>query len=166
MNNAAQRYFLWIVVLVGLLMSMHSTPAHAQYRSLGIGGMFGSPTGISLKQWFSRKTAYDAGVAWSLSKDPGVHLHGDFLIHRSDFDGMEEGRSYVYYGVGGRIKAAQDDPRAGVRIPIGFTFINPEEPIDTFIEIVPILDILPRTRFAMNVSVGGRFYLSGNRSRF
>ncbi|MEM8485892.1 MAG: hypothetical protein AAF564_10110 [Bacteroidota bacterium] len=166
MNNEAQRYFFWIVVVGGLIFSLNATPAQAQYRSLGVGGMFGSPTGISLKKWFSRKTAYDAGVAWSLSKDPGIHLHSDLLIHRSDFDGMEEGRSYVYYGIGGRIKAAQDDPRAGVRIPIGFTFINPEEPIDTFIEIVPVLDILPRTRFAMNVSIGGRFYLAGNRSRY
>lgn len=87
-------------------------------------------------------------------------------MHRSDFDGMEEGGSYVYYGIGGRIKAAKDDPRAGVRFPIGFTFINSNEPIDTFVEIVPILDVLPRTRFAMNFSVGGRFYIRGNRNRY
>ena len=166
MNNTVQRYFFSIVVVGSLFLSFNGTPAIAQYRSLGIGGMFGSPTGISLKKWFSRKTAYDGGAAWSLSKNPGIHLHSDFLIHRSDFDGMEEGRSYVYYGVGGRIKAARDDPRAGIRLPIGFTFINPEEPIDTFIEVVPVLDILPRTRFAMNVSVGGRFYLGGKRKRY
>ncbi|MFK7848373.1 MAG: hypothetical protein AB8G77_24000 [Rhodothermales bacterium] len=139
---------------------------NAQYRSIGIGGMFGSPTGVSVKKWMSKKVGIDFGAAWSLSKNPGAHLHGDLLMHRSDFDGMEEGGSYVYYGIGGRIKAAKDDPRAGVRFPIGFTFINSNEPIDTFVEIVPILDVLPRTRFAMNFSVGGRFYIRGNRNRY
>ena len=162
MNKQSLLFFLLIV----LYISFFSSPAVAQYRSFGIGGMIGSPTGISVKKWLSRRSAYDLGIAWSLSKNPGMHLHGDFLVHRSDFDGTEAGRSYVYYGLGGRLKAAADDPRAGARFPLGFTFIDTREPFDTFIEIVPVLDILPRTRLALNVSVGGRLYLSGRSGRY
>lgn len=149
-----------------LLMLCSAMPAAGQFRTLGVGGMIGSPTGFSIKQWTSRKSAIVLGAAWSMSRNPGIHLHGDILRHRSDFDGMQAGQSYVYYGVGGRLKAAIDDPRAGIRFPLGFTFIDQDEPIDAFVEIVPIMDILPESRFAMNVSVGGRFYLSGNRRRF
>ena len=163
MNRIHRSLFFLIVVLI---WSTSGIETKAQYRSLGIGGMFGSPTGITIKKWMSRKSAFDLGLAWSLSRDPGVHLHGDILYHTSDFDGMEEGVSYVYLGLGGRIKAAPDDPRAGVRIPIGVTYINGDEPIDAFFELVPVVDMLPRTRLALNVSVGGRIYLSGNRSRY
>ena len=79
---------------------------------------------------------------------------------------MQDGQSYVYYGLGGRLKAVEADPRAGVRLPLGITYINPQEPIDVFFEIVPILDILPETRLAMNIGLGGRFYLRGRSTRY
>ena len=157
------KLFFLLFLLIGIV---DASPAIAQYRSLGIGGMIGSPTGISLKKWVSRRAAYDLGAAWSIGSNPGLHLHADYLLHRSDLEGLEQGRSYMYYGIGGRLKVVEADPRAGARFPIGITYINPEEPFDVFLEIVPIFDILPSTRFAMNISLGGRFYLSGNRNRF
>ncbi len=159
-----RRSFQFLIIV--LVWAAIGVSANAQYRSLGIGGMFGSPTGISIKQWMSKRSAFDLGAAWSLSRNPGVHFHGDLLYHTSAVDGMEDGVSYVYLGIGGRMKAAPDDPRAGARFPLGVTYINPNEPVDAFFEIVPIMDILPRPRFAMNVSVGGRIYLSGNKSRY
>ena len=166
MPTCYEQTYLDILFLIVQLGGFYSLPAGAQYRSLGIGGMIGSPTGITIKKWTSRKTAFDIGVAWSLSRNPGIHLHSDYLSHRSDLEGMEEGRSYAYYGIGGRLKAVADDPRAGARFPLGVTYIDAREPFDAFIEVVPILDILPSTRFALNVSLGGRFYLSGNRKRY
>ena len=154
--------FLWMA----LGWCAIATPASGQYKSLGIGGMFGSPTALSVKQWITRTSAFDLGAGWSLSRNPGIHLHGDLLFHRDDVEGLERGTSYVYVGIGTRIKAAFDDPRAGIRFPLGFTFINQEEPMDAFIELVPIMDVLPRPKFAMNVSVGGRFYIAGNRRRY
>ncbi len=161
MNQSNQLYFLLF-----MLLGIYSMPAAAQYRSLGIGGMIGSPTGISLKKWVSRRAAYDFGAAWSIGKNPGAHLHADYLLHRSDLEGLESGRSFAYYGIGGRLKLVDADPRAGARFPLGITYLNPEEPFDVFLEIVPIFDILPSTRFAMNISLGGRIYLSGNRNRY
>ncbi len=154
--------FLLFVFFTGMFV----LPASAQFRSLGIGGMIGSPTGISIKKWMSRRTAYDLGAAWSITKHPGLHLHADYLIHRADMEGMEDGKSYAYFGIGGRLKAVESDPRAGARFPLGITYIDPREPFDAFLEIVPILDVLPETRFAMNLSLGGRLYLGGNRNRY
>ena len=155
-------FFLIVVAIAG----WRALPAEAQYRSLGIGGMIGSPTGISLKKWVSRKNAYDLGAAWSITKNPGLHLHADYLIHRADLEGMEDGRSYAYYGIGGRLKVVEDDPRAGVRFPFGITYLDPREPFDAFFEIAPVFDVLPATRFSLNLSLGGRLYLGGNRNRY
>lgn len=162
MKRQTVQFFLIVVVLAG----GHSLSAKAQFRSLGIGGMIGSPTGISLKKWVSRRNAYDLGAAWSITKNPGFHLHADYLMHRADLEGMEDGRSYAYYGIGGRLKAVEDDPRVGARFPLGITYMDPREPFDAFFEIVPVFDILPATRFSLNLSLGGRLYLGGNRNRY
>ena len=162
MKRQAIQFFLLSVLLLGAT----AWPVKAQYTSLGIGGMIGSPTGITLKKWISGRNACDLGAAWSITRHPGLHVHGDFLMHRADLDGMEAGRSYAYYGIGGRLKAVADDPRVGARFPIGITYIDPREPFDAFFEIVPVLDILPETRFALNLSLGGRIYLRGGGERY
>lgn len=133
-------------------------PAAAQTGAFGIGVMLGSPTGISAKKWLSRRTAIDGGAAWSLGKNPGLHLHADYLVHRSDLEGLVDGRSYAYYGIGGRIKLENEDPLLGVRIPLGVTYLFPDAPFDAFFEVVPVFDVMPRTRFDLNLSIGMRFY--------
>lgn len=145
---------------VVLLCSVLPMPAAAQTGAFGIGVMLGSPTGISAKKWLSRRTAIDGGAAWSLGKNPGLHLHADYLVHRSDLEGLVDGRSYAYYGIGGRVKLENEDPLLGVRIPLGVTYLFPDAPFDAFFEVVPVFDVMPRTRFDLNLSVGMRFYFN------
>jgi len=150
----AKRRFFY-VVLLQLFMVL---PVAAQSGAFGIGVMLGSPTGISAKKWLSRRTAFDAGAAWFLEDDPLLHLHADYLFHRSDLDGLVEGRSYAYYGIGGRIKLENEDPLFGVRIPFGVTYLFPDAPFDAFFELVPVFDLIPRTQIDLNASIGVRFY--------
>ena len=120
--------------------------------------MIGGPSGLSMKKWTSNSTAIDAGAAWSIGKDPGVQVHADFLLHRSDFEGLIEDRSFAYYGVGGRVKWGEEDSRIGVRIPLGVAYHFPDAPLDTFMEVVPVFDILPESKLVLNLSIGMRFY--------
>ena len=75
----------------------------------------------------------------------------------------------VYYGAGGRIKLKDDDnskersnsdTRVGIRIPIGVTYIFENKPLDLFIEVVPILDVVPETDLRLNAALGIRYYFN------
>ena len=103
-------------------------------------------------------TAVDGGAAWSLGPNPGIQVHADYLFHRSDFEGLQENRSFAYYGVGGRVKLEDEDTRLGVRIPMGVSYHFPDAPLDAFFEVVPVFDVVPETRLVLNLGIGIRFF--------
>lgn len=150
---------MYIVGFGLLIIGLLAQPASAQRRgAFGIGAMIGGPSGLSMKKWVSTVTAIDGGAAWSIGSDPGIQLHADYLFHRSDFEGLIENRSFAYYGVGGRMKWGEEDARLGVRIPFGVAYHFPDAPLDAFIEVVPVFDVLPETQLVLNLSIGMRFY--------
>jgi hypothetical protein len=123
----------------------------------GIGVILGEPTGISLKFWNGRTIAIDAALAWSFKQEDRFHLHMDWLFHNFNLLKVEEGKLPIYLGIGGRVKFT-DETRVGVRFPVGVCFIPQDIPIDVFLEIVPILDLAPETRFDINASIGIRYF--------
>lgn len=153
-------------VVVGVLLAM-ATGAWAD-DGFGVGIIVGEPTGISVKKWIGKDRAIDAAAAWSFSENDSFQFHADYLIHNFGLlhTGSVGGRLPVYYGIGGRIKlennngSGRNDHNAliGVRIPVGISYMFPKNPVDLFFEIVPILDVAPDTRFALNAAIGARFY--------
>jgi hypothetical protein len=145
-----------------------STPAAGVARTgtsgggdggFGVGVILGEPTGLSLKCWVTEKTAIDGGVAYSFKDTTSFHFHSDFLWHNFDLLPVTHGRLAVYYGVGGRVKFERNtDTRAGVRGPIGLAYMFEQAPVDIFVEIAPILDVTPSTKFGINGGVGVRYY--------
>jgi hypothetical protein len=69
----------------------------------------------------------------------------------------EKGRLPWYYGIGGRVVTG-DKAVLGVRIPLGLVYELASDPIDLFVEIVPVLDVAPSTGFRLNGAIGGRFW--------
>ena len=153
---------LLIFVVLGLVFASSTAQqvAAQQRDALGIGLMIGSPAGFSFKKWTAHTRAIDGGAAWAIGKNPGVHLHADYLYHRSDLEGLQENRSYAYYGLGARLKLEEEDARLGVRIVTGVTYLFPDAPLDAFFDVVPVFDVVPETRLVLNISIGVRFYLS------
>lgn len=141
-----------------LLITLQPVNIQAQANTnteanFGIGIMFGEPTGVSIKNWFSERTAIDVGAAWSLSdRNEAIHLHSNLLLH----NWFKENLAF-YYGVGARVIFA-DDPEAGVRIPFGLNYVFPNASFDLFVEAAPILNLTPSTGFAGNGAFGLRFY--------
>ena len=87
------------LILVSIVV-LFSLSMFAQDKGLGLGLIFGEPTGLSAKIWTSERTALDAAVAWSFS-DPGwFHIQADFLIHNYDIISVSQGKLPLYYGVG------------------------------------------------------------------
>ena len=130
-----------------------------QKNKFGLGIMVGEPTGISAKVWTNNTIAFDAAAALSLSGNHGaLLLHADFLKHKYQLVKVEKGNLPFYYGLGAKIVMA-NDPGIGIRIPLGISYIfNEEIPLDIFLEIVPVLNLIPSTNFNVDGAIGVRYY--------
>jgi hypothetical protein len=131
----------------------------AQNKGFGAGIILGEPTGLSGKYWVSPTNAVDAGVAWAFTKKGFFHLHGDYLWHFVDAIESTE-RFVLYAGVGGRLGFGDDKTRVGVRIPGGIAFWPKGAPIDVFLEVAPILDLIPATKLSGNGGLGIRYFFN------
>lgn len=129
----------------------------AQSSGVGLGLIVGEPTGISFKYWTGSTTAFDAALAWSFVDGGAFHIHGDYIFHNMRLISVPEGLLPFYYGIGARIKTA-DKTRLGVRVPLGLAYLFQSAPVDIFLEIVPILDLTPKTDFAINAALGARYF--------
>ncbi len=125
--------------------------------NFGLGIMVGEPTGLSFKYFMNSNNAIDGGVAWSFKRKASLHIHADYLFHSYDLISVGSGKLPVYYGIGGRIRAAED-AELGLRIPVGMSYIFPGNNVDIFVELVPVLDLIPETDFSFNGAIGVRYY--------
>jgi hypothetical protein len=117
----------------------------------------GEPTGISAKYWLDRDSAVDGAASWSLLGLGGLGFHADYLYHFNEIVKTRDFTIPIYVGVGGRV-VISSGVGAGVRIPLGATYLFPQYPLDVFLEIVPGIDLLPTTTFAGGGGIGIRYY--------
>ncbi|MGB0651046.1 MAG: hypothetical protein ACPG3U_03865 [Rhodothermales bacterium] len=145
-----------------LLIAFWFVPASHAQDELGVGVILGEPTGLTAKQWLSSEHAVDAAVAWTFSNDTRIQIHGDYLYHRVHFFNADEyeGRIPFYFGMGGRAIFGENDTTVGARFPLGIGKTLDDAPIELFLEIVPILDVVPDTEFDLNGALGVRYYLN------
>jgi hypothetical protein len=154
------------ICTIWLLLLLASTAAAAQDAGFGLGVIIGEPTGLSGKYWLTRRTAVDFAAAWSFADDGSLHLHGDWLMHRFDLIPVDEGSLPLYFGIGGRLRFSEDngfgdsgdDVGLGLRIPVGLDYLFEAAPLDAFLEIVPILDLIPDSDVSLNASIGIRYW--------
>jgi hypothetical protein len=142
-------------ILFALLVAWQ--PAQAQDKGFGAGIMLGEPSGINLKFWQSSATAIDVGVAWAFSDNGGFHIHGDYLWHEYDLVKISSGRMPVYYGVGARAKFG-GVTRIGIRGVAGLAYMFDNAPVDIFVEIAPVFDLVEEAEFGVNGGVGVRYF--------
>ncbi len=138
--------------------------AVAQSRPFGAGVILGAPTGLSAKYWLSRDRAVDFAAAWSFDGDDRIQLMVDHVWHRADLEGLQEDRSYAYYGIGGRLRTTGSSTALGIRVPLGVTYLFDEAPFDVFIEVAPFFDVVPATRLGLHAGLGGRYYFVPRRA--
>jgi hypothetical protein len=132
---------------------------NAQSKGIGLGIIVGEPTGISFKYWTGSTTAIDAALAWSFVDGGAFHIHGDYIFHNMRLISVPEGILPFYYGIGARLKTSHD-LRFGVRVPLGLAYLFQNTPVDIFLEIVPILDLTPKTDFSINAAIGARYFFN------
>lgn len=149
------------MALLTVLMLMPAEQAQAQRSdgNLGVGIIAGEPTGLSAKLWAGNSNAFAAGLAWSFSGDSQLHIHTDYLFHNFSLINVEQGSLALHYGVGGRLQLREDDDsKLGVRFPVGLSYFLADNPLELFVEIVPVLDLAPDSEFSGNGGLGVRYY--------
>ena len=137
---------------------------YSQDKGFGLGIIAGEPTGISLKGWLSPTSAVDAGIAWSFIKEGSLHIHADYLHHIYGVFDVSSGKLPLYMGVGGRLKIKNNksnfDNTVGVRVPFGIAYLLGSAPLDIFLEVVPTLDLTPKTDLKVNGGIGFRYFFN------
>lgn len=146
---------LCIIAFSGIFSATAMAQNEPQKGNAGLGVMLGSPSGISFKYWKSSKQALDAGLAWNFAGEDAISIHGDYLWH-SWLD-SDKGDLAIYYGIGAQALLS-DNSSVGARIPIGLTYLMEEAPLDLFLEIAPIFEVMPNTEFEGSGGLGVRFY--------
>ncbi len=149
------------ILITGIILFFTLTNIKAQHGGFGLGIMAGEPTGLSFKYWIAPASAIDAGMAWSFSNHPSFHLHADYLWHKFDLIPVGKGELPLFFGAGNRLKIHQDEDNSefGIRFPVGLAYIFADGQFDTFMEIVPVMDLFPATEFDLNAAIGIRIYL-------
>ena len=152
-----------VCLYTALIVIVLSSSLSAADGRFGLGVIIGEPTGPCFKVWTSGTTAIDGAIAWSLGKNSSLHLHADYLIHKFSLIKVERGRLPFYFGIGGRMKFVEDDKgdnddKVGVRFPLGLEYLFATISLDIFLEIVPVLDLLPDSEFDMNAAFGIRYF--------
>ncbi len=149
--------YRYLILTLLILFAAASAGAAGSGDDIGFGIIAGEPTGLCMKAWLGTHSAFDAAVAWSFSKEDALHLHGDYILHSFGIFNVEKGRMPLYYGIGGRIKFA-DKSEVGLRVPVGLDYMITNNPLDIFLEIVPLLDLAPDTEIDLNAAVGVRYF--------
>jgi hypothetical protein len=144
------------VIFVSLI-TLFSVSISAQDKGLGLGLIFGEPTGLSAKLWTSERTAIDAAVAWSFVGSGWLHLQADFLMHNYDIIDVSQGALPLYYGAGAFL-GFSTDLGLGARIPLGMAYQFEGAPVDIFAEIAPGISLLPEIKFYIGGGIGVRYF--------
>ena len=105
----------------------------------------------------------DFGLGWSAfdnGRNSGnrVHFHMDYLWHSFNVIHSSE-RFPLYYGVGGRFNGGSgNEGSLAVRGVLGIAWLPRATPIDIFLEVVPSFEITPSSGFAVDASIGIRYF--------
>jgi hypothetical protein len=144
-----------LVVMVPVLLSG---------QNLGLGVVIGSPTGLALKYTLSRQSAFAAHAGWSFIGDKGFHLTGDYQYLFPMVIETAEGASISdlapYIAAGGRFRfkevGEENEFHLGLRIGGGVEYLISK--FGFFLELVPVVNLVPETDFDWEYGLGFLFY--------
>lgn len=155
---------------IALTLLFMSATAEASPRTFGAGVVFGEPTALTGKMWTSENEAFDFGFGYWF--DDFYLFYGDYLWHfdhfRSEYSFFSHTRPYV--GVGGslfistssptrsRNRSHSDSVSIAARIPVGLEWRPGDPSIGVFLEVVPLIDLVPGISAGLGAGLGIRYY--------
>jgi hypothetical protein len=141
-------------------------------KGFGLGIMLGSPSGLSGKYYIGTSTAIDFGLGsyYGRGRDgyrDSFGIHADFLWHPFVLADPEPFWLPLYVGVGARFldhEGRDDNTHVGVRVPVGIAMDFNNVPLDIFLEVAFVFDIIRdddrHNRTDLHQSLGIRYYFN------
>jgi len=130
----------------------------AKHYQMGIGIIFGEPSGLSGRYGITKNTMIDAALSYSLQSGKKVNIHADYLFKLYNKIEIPAGNTSLYFGLGARMIGKSDDKmHFGGRVPGGILYRHSELPFEIFAETAFIMDIFPATRVDLNMGIGARY---------
>ncbi len=126
-------------------------------EDLGMGMEFGQPIGVTAKYWLNSTLAIDAAMGYHFNGN--FDLHTDALWHSFSSFHLSSGRLPFYAGLGGRVLLGNDS-QLGARLPLGLSYLPSTKPIELFLEIAPVLELVPSVEMDVDGLVGFRVYIN------
>ncbi len=149
------------VVVALALLGAFALPLSAAANDIGVGLAAGEPSGLAFSLVRDEGYGIAAVAGWSLADPQGPHLHIDYVM--GDRLGAEGRGSPIYNGIGVRFQLYDDavSRLIGIRFPMGLLFPAKHRRFDLFIEVVPIIDLVPEIDVVFTGGLGMRFYFGG-----
>jgi len=144
-----------LLALAGLVVA--ASPLWAQKAGdFGAGVVLGAPTAVTGKLWLDGTRAVDVGLGWNSE----LTVYGDYLWHGWDvLPKPAQGKLPVYLGLGGQIRTYRD-AEFGIRAVAGVAYWLPRDPVELFLELVPVFRLTPGTSVGMDAGLGLRYYFA------
>lgn len=145
-------------------------PARAEYGPFGLGLILGSPTGISWKVYLNKKSAIDGAIGGEVLGTRGFGMHADYLWHPVMLTQEQGFFLPLYVGAGVRLMSHDrpnglgSDVHFGLRAPVGIVFDLRKIPLDIFLEVALVIDLIQddsatdRQIVDLNTGLGARYY--------
>lgn len=161
-----------LTAIAVLVLPLLAAQAQPKIGSLGFGLILGEPSGLTLKGSLGGGNAWDAalGASWF----GRLRIHGDYLWSANVFNSSKAG---MYFGVGGAIGFGRgggvlyrgrggewyyrnDDEGValGARGVVGLNFMPFNAPVEFFMELAPIIGLIPTTGLGWDGAAGVRYY--------
>jgi hypothetical protein len=134
--------------------------------TIGIGLIFGEPTGISAKLYLKDDQALQAAAGLAFVGG-GVHVHLDYVFHPFILQSKESFVLPFYFGPGIRVidyRNGRDTSfiAVGLRAVAGLLFDFKNVPLDAFVEVAGVLEYGfadgEGAGVALNAAAGVRYY--------
>ena len=123
---------------------------------LGLGIVFGDPTGLSGKYWIDGRTSFDGVLGVGFNRHGHFTICVDWTHHWADLTPVQEGRFLLGVGVGPIISLGSR-PDVGMRFKGLADYQFDEAPIGVFLELAPGVTILDPGLEIMG-GIGVRWY--------
>jgi len=160
-----QRTWSALVAVAFAVAAHHATanaePLTAAKGTFGLGLELGAPTGLNAKYFLGGTMAIQGGVGvvegWY---HDGLHLHAEAIWHPVVLTRTNAFVLPLYVGIGGRLLDHDDrhdrsdrcydgrvyydcsDTHLGLRAPVGLDFLFQQAPLDLFVELALVVDVV------------------------
>jgi hypothetical protein len=163
-------YLLLVLVFILPFLSQRNAYSAEDVSRFGIGAVLGEPTALTAEAEFDSRNSIDGnfGYTWGHS----VLLSADYLFHfpgafSTDSDFINQLSPYVgvgpelrFYSAGHHAIISSNDAGTvfSARIPLGLGWNIPKSAVKLYVEIAPVLDLVPGLDANMEAGIGARFY--------